>query len=111
MHYLRNHWQPGQFSVVEVRPTSEATQCSTRQQEPQRCFSVECLCVRALQVTHIQQNTKIPVLGHADGICHVYVDRDADIQKACAIVVDSKVCGGARSQGLTRTSPAVSSSI
>ncbi len=47
-----------------------------------------------LQVTHIQQNTKIPVLGHADGICHVYVDRDADIQKACAIVVDSKVRAG-----------------
>ena len=42
------------------------------------------------QVTHIQQNTKIPVLGHADGICHVYVDCGADIKKACAIVVDSK---------------------
>jgi len=53
-----------------------------------------------LQVTHIQQNTKIPVLGHADGICHVYVDRDADIQKACAIVVDSKVCPASRSQGV-----------
>ena len=47
----------------------------------------------ALQVTHIQQNTKIPVLGHADGICHVYVDQSADIHKACAIVVDSKVRG------------------
>ena len=26
------------------------------------------------QVSHIQQNTKIPVMGHADGICHIYVD-------------------------------------
>lgn len=42
-------------------------------------------------VSHIQQNTKIPVLGHADGICHVYVDQAADLDKAIKIVVDSKV--------------------
>lgn len=42
-------------------------------------------------VSHIQQNTKIPVLGHADGICHVYVDAAADMDKALKIVVDSKV--------------------
>ena len=41
-------------------------------------------------VSHIQRNTRIPVLGHADGICHLYVDRTADIAKACAIAVDSK---------------------
>lgn len=37
-----------------------------------------------------QANTKIPVLGHADGICHVYVDAAADMAKACAIVADAK---------------------
>lgn len=42
-------------------------------------------------VTHIQQNTKIPVLGHADGICHVYVDKAADLDKAVKIIVDAKV--------------------
>mmetsp|Transcript_9682 Transcript_9682/g.33433 ORF Transcript_9682/g.33433 Transcript_9682/m.33433 type:complete len:423 (-) Transcript_9682:2327-3595(-) len=42
-------------------------------------------------VTHIQQNTKIPVLGHADGICHVYVDEKADPAKVSSICVDSKV--------------------
>lgn len=42
-------------------------------------------------VSHIQQNTKIPVLGHADGICHVYVDKAADLDKAVKIVVDAKV--------------------
>ncbi|KAF6259215.1 glutamic-gamma-semialdehyde dehydrogenase [Scenedesmus sp. NREL 46B-D3] len=42
-------------------------------------------------VSHIQANTKIPVLGHADGICHVYVDAAADLDKAVKIVVDSKV--------------------
>ena len=42
-------------------------------------------------VTHIQQNTKIAVLGHADGICHIYVDPDCDINMACKICVDAKI--------------------
>lgn len=41
-------------------------------------------------VRHIQDNTRIPVLGHADGICHVYVDQNADLQMATDIVVDAK---------------------
>ena len=41
-------------------------------------------------VRSIQNQTRIPVLGHADGICHVYVDAAADPQKAIQIAVDSK---------------------
>lgn len=41
-------------------------------------------------VSWIQRNTKIMVLGHADGVCHIYVDKDCDIAQACAIIVDSK---------------------
>ncbi|KAI8922646.1 Aldehyde/histidinol dehydrogenase [Entophlyctis helioformis] len=42
-------------------------------------------------VRHVQGSTRIPVLGHADGICSVYVDKDADVRKAVDVVVDSKV--------------------
>ncbi len=41
-------------------------------------------------VRYIQGNTKIPVLGHAAGICHVYVDRSADLDMARRVVLDSK---------------------
>ncbi len=41
-------------------------------------------------VRFVQQNTNIPVLGHADGICHLYVDQAADVQKAVTIAVDAK---------------------
>ena len=42
-------------------------------------------------VRHIKESTRIPVLGHAAGICHVYVDSHADPVKAERVVFDSKV--------------------
>ena len=41
-------------------------------------------------VRYIMDNTKIPVMGHADGICHIYVDKDCDPAKALPIIVDAK---------------------
>ncbi len=41
-------------------------------------------------VKHVQASTRIPVLGHAEGVCHVYVDRAADLAKALAIALDAK---------------------
>lgn len=42
-------------------------------------------------VRFVQDNTRIPVLGHADGICHLYIDQAVDLAKAVNIVVDAKV--------------------
>ncbi len=41
-------------------------------------------------VRYVQDNTRIPVLGHADGICHLYIDEKAAIEKAVSITVDAK---------------------
>jgi glutamate-5-semialdehyde dehydrogenase len=42
-------------------------------------------------VRSIQNSTRIPVMGHADGLCHVYLDEAADAEKAIRVVLDSKV--------------------
>lgn len=41
-------------------------------------------------VRHIMETSRIPVMGHADGVCHVYVHEDADLAMAARIAVDSK---------------------
>lgn len=41
-------------------------------------------------VSFIKSNTKIHVLGHADGICHIYIDEFADVNKAIPIIIDAK---------------------
>lgn len=41
-------------------------------------------------VQYIKENTKIPVLGHASGICHIFVDKSADLDTAIRIITDAK---------------------
>jgi len=42
-------------------------------------------------VRYVTENSRIPVLGHGEGICHVYVHQDADLLKAFDVTLDSKV--------------------
>ena len=42
-------------------------------------------------VQYVKDNTKIPVMGHSDGICHIYIDENADVKKATDICIDAKV--------------------
>ncbi len=51
-------------------------------------------------VARVQKEARIPVFGHLEGICHLYVDKDADVEKAKKIVVNAKmrrpgICGAA----------------
>ena len=51
-------------------------------------------------VARVQAEARVPVIGHLEGVCHVYVDRDADLAMARAIVVNAKmrrtgICGSA----------------
>ena len=41
-------------------------------------------------VRYIMDNTRIPVMGHADGICHIYADASADVELAIPVIIDAK---------------------
>ena len=42
-------------------------------------------------VRYVQDNTKIPVLGHSEGLCHVYIDEEANVEKAVRVAFDAKL--------------------
>lgn len=82
--------------LVKTKVNPEAIQLLTTREEIKELLTLEkyvdLIIPRGSNefVRYIQQNTQIPVLGHADGVCHLYLDEAADFSKAIAITVDSK---------------------
>jgi len=63
-------------------------------------------------VARVQAEARVPVIGHLEGVCHVYVDRDADPAMACSIVHNAKlrrtgVCGAAETLLVDRAGSAL----
>ncbi len=67
-------------------------------------------------VARVQAEARVPVLAHLDGICHVYIDKDADIEKAKAITVNAKmrrtgICGAAETLLIDRAAINIAPSV
>jgi glutamate-5-semialdehyde dehydrogenase len=63
-------------------------------------------------IARVQKEARVPVIGHLEGVCHVYVDRDADPAMARSIVLNAKmrrtgVCGSAETLLVDRAAAAV----
>src|SRR5439155_9703205 len=82
--------------VLEGHGVADAVQLVSTREEVAELLKMDDLMSPVIprgsneMVRSIQKSTKIPVLGHADGICHVYIDKFADAGKAVRVVVDSK---------------------
>lgn len=83
-------------ALINTKVNSDVVQLLTTREEIKKLLEldkyVDLIIPRGSNefVRYIQENTNIPVLGHADGICHLYIDKKADLEKAISITVDSK---------------------
>ncbi len=83
-------------ALSQTKVNSAAVQLLTTREEIQELLKldqyIDLIIPRGSNefVRYIQNNTRIPVLGHADGICHLYIDKEADLSKAIRITVDGK---------------------
>jgi glutamate-5-semialdehyde dehydrogenase len=104
-------------SVLERHGVAGAVQLVTTREEVAQLLGMNDLISLVIprgsneMVQSIQNSTRIPVLGHADGICHVYIDASADPEKAVRLAVDSKaqypaVCNAAETLLIHRNFPA-----
>jgi len=94
-HALVTIWRDAVSHFPDIPPTAinllrtrdDVAQMLTLDQE------IDLIIPRGSQrfVRYIAEHSRVPVLGHGQGICHVYVDRAADLRKALAVALDSKV--------------------
>jgi len=102
--------------VLEKHGVKDAVQLVSTREEIAELLGMDDLISLVIprgsneMVRSIQQRTKIPVLGHADGICHVFIDKAADVEKAIRIAVDAKtqypaVCNAAETLLIHRAFP------
>src|SRR6267143_4417230 len=94
-HALVTIWRDAVSHFLDIPPTAinllrtrdDVAQMLTLDQE------IDLIIPRGSQqfVRYVAEHSRVPVLGHGEGICHVYVDRAADLRKAVAIAIDSKV--------------------
>ena len=83
-------------ALVETKVDPDAVQLLTTREEIKQLLDldqyVDLIIPRGSNafVKYVQDNTRIPVLGHADGICHLYIDKAADLAKAVTVTVDAK---------------------
>jgi glutamate-5-semialdehyde dehydrogenase len=103
--------------VLEKHGVSGAVQLVSTREEVAELLAMSDLISLVIprgsneMVQSIQNSTRIPVLGHADGICHVYIDESADPEKAVRVAVDSKaqypaVCNAAETLLVHKNFPA-----
>ena len=83
-------------ALSQTKVSPDAVQLLTTREEIKQLLSldqyVDLIIPRGSNafVQYVQDNTRIPVLGHADGICHLYIDKSVDINQAVSITVDAK---------------------
>ena len=83
-------------SVLATHGIADAVQLVSTREEIAELLDMDDLISLVIprgsneMVRSIQERTRIPVLGHADGICHVFIDEFADADKAIRVTVDSK---------------------
>lgn len=82
--------------LAQTKVNPEVVQLLTTREEIQQLLKldnyVDLIIPRGSNsfVKFVMEHTNIPVLGHADGICHLYIDAAANLEKAVSITVDSK---------------------
>lgn len=83
----KNNINPDGVQVIDTTDR-EAIQFLLQQEE-----SIDLIIPRGGEglIRFVSENSRIPVLKHYKGVCHIYVDSDADLSKATPIIINSKV--------------------